>query len=622
MFRLQNVSGSIETTDAIEEEAKNIAEDFDVSEDNVVMNNSYLLANYVDPASYAGIACIILVVVAAGILTIYSIYYITITPKVQEYGRLKAIGATKRQIRQMVFREGVFVTVIALPLGLLIGSFTARPIVETMFEISTGIETRYSEPGFNQLCIDLLKSGDVQLLHWWLYLITIAAVVVTVYLSLVKPMNLAAKISPVEAMRYNGEKPGKKKERKGFTELSLSRLTRANLSRNRKRTVLTVVAMGVIGILFMVVATVIHCADPKEIAKEEFEGDYEIYVDSWENDKMNPDRSWKNLMQNNPLSDEFISRIRQISGVEEVKVKTMIYGTLTELDPEGEILTPGIQGFDPSYASVIEDGLIEGDVTYEELEKGDKIVMDDNVAHWFPELGVGDSLDISIITDQGTVEKTFEIAGITELPSGILISRFLLPDSVLAEYTSANLNDTCVITVDPDQKEEAFRQLDELASTSPYLETDTYDEHLNTWRSGMQIISLLGYAFLAILGGIGVMNLINTMINSIYTRKRELGMIQAIGLSEKQLIRMLQMEGAFYTAGTLLVALGIGSAAGYGVFHYMEVNNLMNVTSYHYPILPAVILAAAVALIQLILTYVISRNFRRMSLIDRIRYSE
>lgn len=128
MFRLQNVSGSIETTDAIEEEAKNIAEDFDVSEDNVVMNNSYLLANYVDPASYAGIACIILVVVAAGILTIYSIYYITITPKVQEYGRLKAIGATKRQIRQMVFREGVFVTVIALPLGLLIGSFTARPI--------------------------------------------------------------------------------------------------------------------------------------------------------------------------------------------------------------------------------------------------------------------------------------------------------------------------------------------------------------------------------------------------------------------------------------------------------------------------------------------------------------
>ena len=43
----------------------------------------------------------------AGILTIYSIYYISMIPKVQEYGKLKAIGATKKQIRQIVFREDV-----------------------------------------------------------------------------------------------------------------------------------------------------------------------------------------------------------------------------------------------------------------------------------------------------------------------------------------------------------------------------------------------------------------------------------------------------------------------------------------------------------------------------------
>lgn len=138
----------------------------------------------------------------------------------------------------------------------------------------------------------------------------------------------------------------------------------------------------------------------------------------------------------------------------------------------------------------------------------------------------------------------------------------------------------------------------------------------------MQILSLLGYTFLGILGGIGMMNLTNTMINSIYTRKKELGMMQAIGLSEKQLIRMLQLEGVFYTAGTLIVSLGIGSLAGYGVFQYMEANNLMNVTTYHYPVIPVVILAIVVTFIQMILTYAVSRNFRKMSLIDRIRYSE
>ena len=118
------------------------------------------------------------------------------------------------------------------------------------------------------------------------------------------------------------------------------------------------------------------------------------------------------------------------------------------------------------------------------------------------------------------------------------------------------------------------------------------------------------------------MNLVNTMINSVYTRRRELGIIQAIGMSEKQLVRMMQLEGIFYTAGTLLVALGLGSLAGYGVFLYAKAENMMNITVYHYPAFPAVVLAVAVAALQMILTYAVSRNFRRMSLIDRIRYSE
>ena len=65
--------------------------------------------------------------------------------------------------------------------------------------------------------MQLLENGEVQILTWWIYLVTILTVVVTVYLSLVKPMRMAAKISPVEAMRYQGERPGKKQQRKGFS---------------------------------------------------------------------------------------------------------------------------------------------------------------------------------------------------------------------------------------------------------------------------------------------------------------------------------------------------------------------------------------------------------------------
>ncbi len=62
------------------------------------------------------------------------------------------------------------------------------------------------------------------------------------------------------------------------------------------------------------------------------------------------------------------------------------------------------------------------------------------------------------------------------------------------------------------------------------------------------------YGILAIFGLIGILNLINTMINSVHVRKKELGMLQAIGMSGRQTVYMLQLEGLFYTAGTLAVS--------------------------------------------------------------------
>ena len=55
-------------------------------------------------------------------MTIYSLYYISMIYKVQEFGKIKALGATKKQIRQIVFREGMLTACIAVPAGLIAGS--------------------------------------------------------------------------------------------------------------------------------------------------------------------------------------------------------------------------------------------------------------------------------------------------------------------------------------------------------------------------------------------------------------------------------------------------------------------------------------------------------------------
>ena len=66
-------------------------------------------------------AIIVGIILIAGALTIYSIYYVSLINKVQEFGKLAALGATKRQIRQIILRENLIVAGLSIPAGLLIG---------------------------------------------------------------------------------------------------------------------------------------------------------------------------------------------------------------------------------------------------------------------------------------------------------------------------------------------------------------------------------------------------------------------------------------------------------------------------------------------------------------------
>lgn len=604
------------TTDQIEKIGQDIAKDFGVKESDVVENSEYLMANYLDPAFVAGMAIVILVVVLAGVLTIYSIYYVSMIPKVQEYGKLKAMGATKKQIRQIVFREGMVVTAIAIPLGLILSSLLSKMIVQLMFG-SMNVDNELTN-----LQLQLIKNGDVPVLRLWIYVLTVAVTLFTVWLSLVRPMHTACKISPIEAMRYGGEKKSRKKERKGYPELNISRLTRANLSRNKKRTAITTVTLGATGILFMVVATILNCASPKEIAKEDIESDYRIVVESQDGDKMNPDREWSKIQQNNPLNDALIEQIRNVEGVEDVKLKQVMDAEFPELVLDGEKWGGFVYGLDETYAKKMEAGIIKGKVTYEELKAGKKVIATKNLLHWFPDLKIGDSIRMVLNNGDEAVEREFEIAAVADYSHGFIYGDFVLPKCVLEELNQNNLNYYCEITVAEEKKTEAYKALHAIAGTSEYLKTNSYEEQLKTWDSSMELISICCYAFLIILGGIGIMNLVNTMINSIHTRRRELGMMQAIGLSEKQLLRMLQLEGMFYTAGTLLISVGVGSIAGYLTFLWAREDGMFNIKHFHYPTVQTVILAVTVLVIQILLTYMISKNFRRQSLIDRVRYSE
>lgn len=386
---------------------------------------------------------------------------------------------------------------------------------------------------------------------------------------------------------------------------------------------MTIVTLSLIGILFMVISTILSCLEPKEIARDSIFDDFVLSVDSTSGDKMHPDLEWSAICQNNPLNLDFEKQVLAIPGVEKITKSSRLDVELPDHMDGDDIWKTSIIGIPEEYADRMEKSIVEGSCTYEELQQGDKILIDKNMQSYMPGTKIGDTVRISIISGNDPVEKTFEIAAIADMPYGLSHFAFLvLPDSVIKELAGLDMDYYWSIAASGSELKNAETQLQALIKETGLLNLISYEDEVAYNEKITRFTSQLCYVFMIVLSGVGIMNLINTMVNSIYVRRRELGIMQAIGLSEKQMVHMLQMEGVFYTAGTLLFSLGIGNILGYLTFLYVKEHKILGIVGYHYPVMQTVILVAVILIIQILLTYLIMKNFRKQSMIERIRFSE
>ena len=655
-LRLAGADGMI--TDAIQEQIETLGGEYGVEKNEIILNGEYLMANYVDPATYSGLGLMMALIALAGALTIYGIYYVSMLDKVQEYGRLRAVGATKRQIRQMVFREGLAVAAIAVPIGMLLGLLGGVQMIRLTARYSVSSDIAVADQ-----MKQIVENGEVNLIQPWIIAFGVLISFATVYISLLKPMRTASRISAIEALRYQGDAGstrasrkrsgsgteaekiaaagGKKsagllhfwkkssstagKTRKGYEEIDIRKLTITNLSRNKKRTVMTIFTLGATGILFMVVATVCSCMSPKDMVRDDLREDIRLSVDSWA-DPMYPERALNKIQQNNPLTEELKEQILQIGGVKDIDVDMAVNVRLdgpTEAD--GSPLASGITGVSARALEALRDYVAEGSLDDPSLAEGTGIILGEKFRDRFEEMKdwkPGKTIRMELMDGEKILRKEFRIAAVTNGPISYGGTWLAMPSDALQSLCETDLTDCFEITVESGMEKSVAEEIRQLTADLEYLEIRTYEEAYEEAEKSIGIILSGCYGVLLIFGLIGILNLVNTMINSVYVRRRELGMLQAIGMSERQTVNMLQMEGLFYTMGTLALSLGLGSMLGYGAFLWSKKTGIFSIMNYRYPLVPALVLAAAVLTVQLLVTYLVNQSFRKQSLIDRIRFAE
>ena len=128
---------------------------------------------------------------------------------------------------------------------------------------------------------------------------------------------------------------------------------------------------------------------------------------------------------------------------------------------------------------------------------------------------------------------------------------------------------------------------------------------------------LIGGGLAVIIGLIGVLNFINAILTSILTRHREFAMLQSIGMTHKQLIKMLCYEGVLYVS--LTAASSILLSLVCSLLIVRPLCGQIWFMSYRFIVWPLVLILPLLFLLGIIVPYIMYYATNKQSIVERLR---
>ncbi len=609
-----------------------------------------------DPFSIIIIAVVFFVIMLTGYLIIYNIFQISIIGDIRYYGLLKTIGATKRQIRGLVLRQAVLLSCIGIPIGLLLGFSAAN--------VSVPMLLNAGNPDMNTVDFHLQPNP-------YIFLFAVGFSLITVWIGCRKPGKIAGSVSPIEAAKYcevNSVRKAKKRSTRGA---KLPRMAWSNLRRDVKKTVFTILSLSLSVILLLQVVTFRESFSMDLYLENVLTGDFmissvalgnfrseaglELPEDFYEaaNAQEGVESSARMYTTENRQSHSLTEEGRRrfeglyeegllwVDESEEHPNIPMIRGVIDQKDPIEEVR----YAYDEKLLEKLD--ILEGEMDLEKFGSGRYILVavypDMEETYYHP----GDKIKLNYHTPDSVQEilrdeegnykqyawkndssQEYEVMAVVDIPYSLTTKSYapnslttILPvEELLAKGTDAIcFNASYWIE---DDKEAAFQSFAESYTTR--IDPNTNYESKETLRgefSGMsQAINLVGGALSFIVGMIGVLNFVNTMLTGVITRKRELAMLQSIGLTDSQMKRMLFYEGLCYIILTAAISVSAGS-----LFSLTAVRALGNVVAYfdyQFSLLPLAALLPIFLLIGLLVPEISYRQAKKQSIIERLREAE
>lgn len=153
-------------------------------------------------------------------------------------------------------------------------------------------------------------------------------------------------------------------------------LTLANLAAQKKRTVMTIITMGLSCTLFVVIANLGGNLDTEYDARKQVEfGDFQIELDYSIGDKAYPENNLDAILKNNPLDQEFLNELRALDGVARVDTQCILCAQLLDKNGQASEKSYSVLVLDrETFEKELKEGGGEGDFSYDSVSQNSGIV--------------------------------------------------------------------------------------------------------------------------------------------------------------------------------------------------------------------------------------------------------
>ncbi|WP_327594595.1 ABC transporter permease [Streptomyces chartreusis] len=558
---------------------------------------------------FAGIAFLV------GIFLIINTFSMLVAQRTREIGLMRAIGSSRRQVNRSVLVEALLLGFIGSVLGVAAG-----------VGIAVGLMKLMSMAGMNLSTDDLTVKVTTPVVG------LILGVVVTV-LAAYLPARRAGKVSPMAALRDAGTPADGKagwvraliglvltgagafalyaaatadKASDGALMLGggvvlsligfvvigpllagavvrvisavllrafgpVGRMAERNALRNPRRTGATGAAL-MIGLALVACLSVVGSS---MVASATSELDKSVGAD------------FIIMSQQQPIVPQAEKAMQQTPGLAHVTRYKDVDATLTS--PDGKTDDTGITAADPTYAEDLRRTTTQGTLSAAYGKDAMSAGSDYAKKHG---VRVGDTISVAF---KGGETAKLKVAAITDDDTSIDQGARYTSIETLSKYLPADRTPQSVMMfgkAKEGQEEAAYAALKKSLDSYPQYQVRDQTDYKEELKDQVGQLLNMVYGLLALAIIVAVLGVVNTLALSVVERTREIGLLRAIGLSRRQLRRMIRMESVVIALFGALLGLGLGMGWGATAQKLLALEGL-NVLDIPWPTIIAVFIGSA-----------------------------